>query len=1834
MRIKSIKIILLLLFLFFCNYISAGTPAIISMNMNPTNPGWGQQFVVNMQICHDAYNSENDLDIAVSTSNTFWPANTGGQIFLVSSSGVDVHSTNPLCLSGQLANNGCDMGYEIPNPAPTPVLNCDTCANSGSFDGYTQNLQFNLTMPQASDMGMACGVTTLYLLAATKSSGLMSPDWAGFSANACANNGDTKVFSWPLPVPPADSVTIDKRVEGVLQNVGDMVLFSIDYTFGNGPLTITDTLPGEGSLALVSVGPSQISGGSVTAPTAGSTSGTVTWTFPTSTYMKSGTVWMLLQMTTAMASGTNITNNATATSGSNNATASATIIVGDAAISVQKMQSVNSFMKLPGGTATVTYYLNYQVNGDQLQALRLFDDTATGTYGVTNSPPAGWKMLPYNSDYGTWTISDPCNTGDRILTGAGQSSSYPAMLLDDPTPSNVQICTGIVEADVFINPGTYPGADGLIILRNNGLAGTNNYGYSLYLSMDTAPLNGYVGYQKCGGVTCGFYGAETFYPITGNTWYRTKTWMTTNGTDYIFNSKVWQVGQPEPSGYTVSWTDAGAANNASWNCSGTGTYTDWRPGVGNQSGDGNGTVQDSYNNFMILVPKVAANATLYDTIPTGLTYSGSNPTIGGTDGSMITWNLGTISDQNGSYTWWATTSACNESFTNVGGIGATGMVSEFSNPVAFNIICTSPTPTITPTLTPAFTMVKTASKTLITTTNDMVTFNVVFCNTSGGATQSFTIIDDWSSAYTDGWQFNWSNNTNVNAGGIATIQVNSNNGVETISVVPTPGGFTGCYTWQMWLVNNSNLQTCNWSNNASLVYPGIAASPVSTVIMHDQCGTPTLTITPTVNIGLLTTSPTVTPSFTVTPTLSYTQTPSATCPCDTLTVTPTNTITTTYTCGPCVWTYTVTVTFTTTTTQMPSITPSVILTNSDSSTFTVTPTYTTAFGTLTNTPISTPTSTQTQQVVPPANSLTLAKRAEGVLQSVGDLVLFSVDYSYGNGPLTITDAIPGGGDLSLVSIGPVSITGGTVNSPAIGATSGTVTWTFPTSTYTKTGTVWMLLQMTTSMASGTVITNTANGTSGSNDQASSASVTVGGASISVQKMESISSLSKQPGDTGTITYYLNYQVNGDQLKAYRPFDDTATGTYGNSGPPAGWKLLPYTNGDNGTWTITDPYGTGDRILTGAAQTASYPALLLDDPNPSNVQICTGIVEADVFINPGTYPGSDGLVILRDNGQADGNHEFYSLILSIDTAPADGYIAIQKCAGSSCSWNGASSAIIINGNTWYRTKTYMTTNGTDYTFQSKVWQVGQPEPTGYQVVWTDTGAASNAAWNCSGTGTYTDWRPGVGEQAGDYGTTQDSYNNFILYTPRVAANATLYDTVPTGLTYSGSNPGAGTTSPMVSWNLGNISNQSGSYTWWATTNACNQSFTNVAGIGAAGLVSEFSNQVFLNVTCASPTSTPTPTPAFTIQKTSSKTVNITKADQLTFNIVVCNSSGAITQNFTVYDDWSSGSNDQWQYQNPYYTSSPAPGIYSLTANVDNPSTGWTQFIFVPTPTGFTGCFTFQMFLGGAQSNNTCLWHNNASLAYNGIPSPVSTVILQDQCIVPTLTTTPTVNTDFLTISPTASLAITSTPTFTITTTQYVSTLTNTPTLTFTPTLSFTPTLTFTPTPSFTVTASLTYTATLTNTVNVNPTLTYFVNATLTATYAAGMSTPTFTPTYSQTPQASGVTPTLTVTATPQSKKPLPYPNPWHRGWGHGLTIRYNFIQGIDKITIKVYSSSFRLVEQDVFTEAQMQQIIAQGYVSLDTTALDGLAAGTYYYVIIIDNNGKTERSEVDKLIILK
>ena len=87
---------------------------------------------------------------------------------------------------------------------------------------------------------------------------LAESEWVTRGTDPCTS----ETLSWNIPLFDPD-FTVNKKVEGVLQQVGDLMVYSIDYSYQNGQLVITDTLPtppGGGALRIVSIGPVPFSG--------------------------------------------------------------------------------------------------------------------------------------------------------------------------------------------------------------------------------------------------------------------------------------------------------------------------------------------------------------------------------------------------------------------------------------------------------------------------------------------------------------------------------------------------------------------------------------------------------------------------------------------------------------------------------------------------------------------------------------------------------------------------------------------------------------------------------------------------------------------------------------------------------------------------------------------------------------------------------------------------------------------------------------------------------------------------------------------------------------------------------------------------------------------------------------------------------------------------------------------------------------------------------------------------------------------------------------------------------------------------------------------------------------------------------------------------------------------------------------------------------------------------------------------------------------------------------------------------------------------------------------
>jgi uncharacterized repeat protein (TIGR01451 family) len=705
---------------------------VVSVTMSPATPNFGDLVQITVTYCSQLYNSEY-IAIAISSSPTKSSADlsANGQIFVVSVAGVDVATALP-----DGGNPGTAIGY-LANANPNGgTSNCTDCQPQA---GSLHTIVYSVHIPPASDYP-GCNVSQLYIHVALKDANMNAGDWLG-SGDTGACSAEPIPVSWTMGTQPK-GFTMSKTTEGEVQAVGDLVLYSINYTYWNGKLTLTDTIPGGGDLQLVSFGPTGMTGGTVTGPVIGATSGSFSWALPDRTGMPgvaSGTVWMLYKETANPPTmGKNYANSAQGTmTGVTTQNAVANCIVGQAAITITKAQSEAN----PNYGDMITYYLTYNVNGMQLVAYQSFDDLALGTYGsmigLTGSPPTGWQFASQNGVNGDWTISDACNTGDRIITGqVNTTSTYPGLLYSGITGS--ALCSGIVYGEAYINPETYEGADALMFFRNDGVVGGK--AYAVVISVDKN-IGGYTGgnidFQACTPACVwpvpNIIGGNP--AITSNKWWDIKVWIDP-ANQYHFQAKAWPRGSPEPAGYQIDWTDLnGAANGMS--CS---NGTQWKAGFGEQGGDtASPYVQDSYNNFEIFNPRVSASTVVWDTVPNAVAgVSDGSVTYVGQQGpyavvsngpSLVSWNLGSVSNEGGTFTWWGTVNTCNP-ITNQGFInGAAPEVAQASNKVVAVPYCA-----------PETGITKTASVTHAAM-GDIITWTITYCNDGVGDIANYVITD-------------------------------------------------------------------------------------------------------------------------------------------------------------------------------------------------------------------------------------------------------------------------------------------------------------------------------------------------------------------------------------------------------------------------------------------------------------------------------------------------------------------------------------------------------------------------------------------------------------------------------------------------------------------------------------------------------------------------------------------------------------------------------------------------------------------------------------------------------------------------------------------------------------------------------------------------------------------------------------------------------------------------------------------------------------------------------------------------------------------------------------
>lgn len=691
---------------------------------------------------------------------------------------------------------------------------------------------------------------------------------------------------------------------------------------------------------------------------------------------------------------------------------------------------------------------------------------------------------------------------------------------------------------------------------------------------------------------------------------------------------------------------------------------------------------------------------------------------------------------------------------------------------------------------------------------------------------------------------------------------------------------------------------------------------------------------------------------------------------------------------------------------------------------------------------------------PPPAITTFTKTTEGSTANAGDLILFRMDYSYVNqsGPVTISDTMPPNVTLAGVAGSNIS-PNGTYSAPNF-------TWVLPPSLPSTSGYVWFLGQVGAGVTTGQVISNTASAFSATAPLVQSTANVSVGVRFQINKSESSTSINSG----GTMTYTLNYTIGGSSLQVSDAFlNDTAPSTVSspaNSAPNiTGYDGTAFSASNAGTgcqnnWEMQSdaqgnhyidfdtPFG-----FSGAAEVCHYETLLRDSPVNTNLCGNTFTVEGDAYIpsllqnGAANGTGEDASLIIAVDPIT---HYGFELIMSIDSSP--GFFALQE-SGTNGLYNIVQSIGNISGfqsptmqtngvlfNTWYTMKAYVSYTAGVYTVKARVWPVGTPEPTTWDINYT---TATSAWLPCNSGNYYFGFQGNPTSAAGNYTPGRQEYTNLRYFSSDPSVNTKIWDTAPTGITYVGSSSVTSSGPVPLAWSFpGTIYDQDGAITWWGTASCVGEAgMTNVSSIyddisKADGYAPVTSNAVTATIICdtstptntatntatstdtATPTNTATPTATKTPTNTATSTDTVTPSNTPTNTPTVTNTN--------------TPTNSPTNTASPTWTSTPTNTNTVTDTNTptntptDTP-TNTPKFTFTPTNTPTTTATSTWT----STPTNTATVTNTYTATNTGTNTPTAT-----WTSTPTNTATQTAtHTNTNTATNTATETFTSTPTST-------------------------------------------------------------------------------------------------------------------------------------------------------------------------------------------------------------
>ncbi|MCE5300555.1 MAG: T9SS type A sorting domain-containing protein [Spirochaetia bacterium] len=625
------SLLMVLLVTFTLTPVFATVTSVSITSVTPASPAPGDLVQVIFNYCAGPY-EDTKMVLAVSTNSSFMACNTAGQEFKVSEGGMDIGGTGP---GAATANGGYNMSDN------QTVAHC-------------QDITWSIHIPTTATPGL-----TYYILVGGRSSYIGCND-----AQAYANYS----FVAPLPSPAA---TISKTAESSVVQPGDLVLFSIDYTFVNGTnFTITDNIPAGCVIESVS------NGGIVS----GSTVSWATASVPGP--QASGSVWFTARVNTGTTPGTVISNTAhwamdeIPAGGDSSAV---TVTVGQP-FSITKSQNVTT----AAIGETVTYSFDVRAGGSAFHSLDNFDADLNGFTVAGPGPGFIWQ-----SDAG----------GGHIYSYEQTGGQYPHLLRTDLG----NFCFGDIQGDLYIINKASGDNDALITFRDNGLYGAAGAAYGVGISPDGSNSVGQqLWIQKYVSGTTGGTFAGAFISISTDAWYTVKIHVSDTASGVRIQAKAWLRGTAEPAAYMADWTDTAAIIAP---CGYVGVQ-------------GNANNANYYDNLKIVKTTMSYPA-LYDTLPTELTFVGgtgadATHSAATLTGNTVKWSIFTsFVDAAYHLDLWAVVNACG-TLLNRATIDTEESAPVDSNQVSINALCPE-SPTITPTFTITETYTDTATPTITLT---------------------------------------------------------------------------------------------------------------------------------------------------------------------------------------------------------------------------------------------------------------------------------------------------------------------------------------------------------------------------------------------------------------------------------------------------------------------------------------------------------------------------------------------------------------------------------------------------------------------------------------------------------------------------------------------------------------------------------------------------------------------------------------------------------------------------------------------------------------------------------------------------------------------------------------------------------------------------------------------------------------------------------------------------------------------------------------------------------------------------------------------------------------